>query len=72
VHQSPDERNYHVFYCMFAGMNKADKDKLRLKNPTDYTYLNQSGCIKVSRIDDAGDYEKIKVLFKRTAYRLSS
>ncbi len=61
MHQSQDERNYHIFYCLFAGMTKAEKDKLQLKAPTDYTYLNQSGCIKVPRVDDAGDFEKIKV-----------
>ena len=41
VSQARDERNYHVFYCMLAGMSKEEKQILDLTNASDYVYLNQ-------------------------------
>lgn len=37
--QAPDERNYHVFYCMLEGMNEEQKKKLGLGQAADYNYL---------------------------------
>lgn len=39
LHQAPDERNYHVFYCMLRGMAPEMKAKLGLGLATDYSYL---------------------------------
>ena len=39
VHQNTNERNYHIFYCMLAGLSKDLKDKLHLRDPTHYKYL---------------------------------
>lgn len=39
VAQSTDERNYHVFYCMLAGLTKDEKNKLDLGEATQYRYL---------------------------------
>ena len=39
VSQNNDERNYHVFYCMLAGMTKEQKQQLELQAPTQYRYL---------------------------------
>ena len=41
VSQARDERNYHVFYCMLAGMSKEEKQIFDLSNASDYVYLNQ-------------------------------
>ena len=37
--QAPDERNYHVFYCMLEGMNEEEKRRLGLGQAADYNYL---------------------------------
>lgn len=39
VSQSPDERNYHIFYCLLAGLSKDDKQKLDLGEASEYRYL---------------------------------
>ena len=36
-------------------------EKLQLLRPEEYHYLNQSGCIGDSTIDDVGDFAKVKV-----------
>ena len=33
------ERNYHIFYCMLAGLSKEHKAKLDLKDASSYKYL---------------------------------
>lgn len=40
--QSPEERNYHVFYLLCAGAPQQLRDKLLIGKPDDYRYL--SGC----------------------------
>ncbi|KXJ78953.1 hypothetical protein RP20_CCG002831 [Aedes albopictus] len=40
--QSPEERNYHVFYLLCAGAPQQLRDKLKIGKPDDYRYL--SGC----------------------------
>ena len=41
VTQMHNERNYHIFYCMLAGMSPELKQQLELKDATDYFYLIQ-------------------------------
>ena len=36
-----DERNYHVFYEMLAGLNGKQKDDMGLQSADKYFYLNQ-------------------------------
>ena len=64
VHQSTDERNYHIFYCLIAGSSRDERTALRLTDAQNFTYLNQSGCIKVPKIDDVADFEKVKSAMK--------
>lgn len=39
VAQNPGERNYHIFYCMLAGMTKDEKARFDLQDATHYRYL---------------------------------
>lgn len=55
------ERSYHIFYQILA--NDEIRRGYQLGKPTDYRYLNQSGCLKVDSIDDADDFERMQVHF---------
>lgn len=41
--QASDERNYHIFYCLLAGLTTSEKQELSLSNASDFYYLNQVG-----------------------------
>lgn len=41
LRQANEERNYHVFYELLAGMNDWDKQELYLQGAETYYYLNQ-------------------------------
>ena len=41
VSQAENERNYHVFYYLLAGMSHEEKDMLGLTKPEDYMYLSK-------------------------------
>lgn len=41
VSQANEERNYHVFYCMLAGLSPQEKTDLELTKAADYFYLSQ-------------------------------
>lgn len=36
VSQNPNERNYHIFYCLLTGLSKEEKQKLHLGQAADY------------------------------------
>ena len=39
--QSQNERNFHVFYYLMAGLSQAEKAKLGIQGDVaDYTYIN--------------------------------
>ncbi|XP_051890313.1 unconventional myosin-X [Pristis pectinata] len=40
VHQDEGEKNFHIFYYMFAGISPADQEVYGLLEPTFYRYLN--------------------------------
>ncbi|XP_076128082.1 unconventional myosin-VIIb-like [Alosa pseudoharengus] len=63
-HQAPNERNYHIFYCLLLGLPKDQKKILSLGKPEDYSYLQASGCISCEGKDDAADYNRIRTALK--------
>ncbi|XP_023641594.1 myosin-13 isoform X2 [Capsella rubella] len=56
---SDPERNYHCFYMLCAAPPE-DKRKLKLKEPTEFRYLNRSQCIKLEGVDDSKEYTKTR------------
>ncbi|ODN02660.1 Myosin-VIIa [Orchesella cincta] len=64
VSQNPDERNYHIFYCMLAGLTKEEKAKLSLSEPTQYRYLTGGKCITCEGRDDAAEFSDIRSAMK--------
>ncbi|XP_040819908.1 unconventional myosin-VIIa isoform X2 [Ochotona curzoniae] len=62
--QAPDERNYHVFYCMLEGMSEAQKKKLGLGQAADYNYLAMGNCITCEGRVDSQEYANIRSAMK--------
>uniref|UniRef100_A0A348G641 Myosin VIIa n=1 Tax=Odontomachus monticola TaxID=613454 RepID=A0A348G641_ODOMO len=64
VSQSSDERNYHIFYCMLAGLSKEEKQKLELDDASTYKYLIGGGSITCEGRDDAAEFADIRSAMK--------
>ncbi|KAE9550764.1 hypothetical protein FO519_006016 [Halicephalobus sp. NKZ332] len=64
VSQANEERNYHIFYCMLAGLSREEKLELELKNASDYYYLSQGRCLTADGRNDASDFSEIKSAMK--------
>ena len=59
--QNPAERNYHIFYALLCGADDKMRQKFQLLDPGRYHDFNQSGCVGDPSIDDAADFERVKV-----------
>uniref|UniRef100_A0A8C4N920 Uncharacterized protein n=1 Tax=Eptatretus burgeri TaxID=7764 RepID=A0A8C4N920_EPTBU len=57
VRQSIRERNFHVFYAIFAGATESEKERLSLTTSSSYHYLN---CFDRLSEDDANDRNTFK------------
>uniref|UniRef100_A0A8D2MTW5 Myosin motor domain-containing protein n=1 Tax=Zonotrichia albicollis TaxID=44394 RepID=A0A8D2MTW5_ZONAL len=62
--QAPEERNYHIFYCMLMGMNTEQKKMLNLGTASEYTYLTMGNCTSCDSRNDAKDYAHIRSAMK--------
>lgn len=41
IFKAPQERNYHIFYCMLSGMQSEQKKILSLGNASQFKYLTE-------------------------------
>ncbi|XP_061387110.1 unconventional myosin-VIIa-like, partial [Musca vetustissima] len=66
VSQNHDERNYHIFYSMLAGLSPEERKRLYLQeqSPAKYHYLSQGGCYKLAGKNDAKDFADIRSAMK--------
>ncbi|XP_074098878.1 unconventional myosin 10A [Cotesia typhae] len=59
VTQASDERNYHVFYELLAGLDQQLRDKYGLLTPDKYFYLNQGGSCQIDGKNDTQDFKAL-------------
>jgi myosin-1 len=60
VFQAPGERNFHIFYQLLVGAPDKLLDDLQLSREHDeYHYLNQSGCVEASTINDKKAFQEV-------------
>ncbi|XP_064096638.1 unconventional myosin-XV-like isoform X3 [Macrobrachium nipponense] len=59
VTQAPEERNYHVFYELLAGLPEEKKSKYGLTTADKYFYLNQGGNSQLERKYDGEDFQAL-------------
>ncbi|XP_033100270.1 myosin-VIIa-like isoform X1 [Anneissia japonica] len=64
IGQLDEERNYHIFYCMLAGMTSQEKSQLGLTKAEDYYYLTQGNCLTCEGRDDIKDFADIRSAMK--------
>ncbi|XP_072225685.1 unconventional myosin-XV [Leuresthes tenuis] len=59
VFQAKDERNYHIFYEMLAGLPSQQKQAFYLQEAETYYYLNQGGDCGITGKNDADDFRRL-------------
>lgn len=64
VYQMPEERNYHIFYRLLAGLTDKDKSSLHLTVAKDYHYLSQGNCFVCEGMDDKEAFANIRRAMK--------
>jgi len=59
IAQGPAERNYHIFYFIFKGLDAGSLEHMSMSKPSDFWYLKQGGCTEVDGIDDAKEFKDL-------------
>ncbi|XP_028454926.1 unconventional myosin-XV [Perca flavescens] len=59
VFQAKDERNYHIFYEMLAGLPSQQRQAFYLQEAETYYYLNQGGDCGITGKSDAEDFLRL-------------
>lgn len=59
VYHAPDERNYHVFYELIAGLSPESRESYGLMAPEKYFYLNQGGNCNIDGKNDKEDFDSL-------------
>lgn len=72
VSQSLNERNYHIFYQLIAGADGPMKQRLYLRTPQEYHYLNQSECYRIQGVDDQQEFKEVVEAMKTLQFSNST
>ncbi|XP_072297186.1 unconventional myosin-VIIb-like [Eucyclogobius newberryi] len=67
-HQAPEERNYHIFYCLLAGLSLEEKKVLSLGHAEEYTFLTKGSWTHCDSRDDAKDFKCISAAMKTLTF----
>ena len=59
VTHAPEERNYHVFYELLAGLPEDQRLKYGLMSAEKYFYLNQGGSCTIDGKLDREDFQSL-------------
>ncbi|XP_032354863.1 unconventional myosin-XV [Camelus ferus] len=59
VFQAKNERNYHIFYELLAGLPTQLRQAFSLQGAETYYYLNQGGNCEISGKSDADDFRRL-------------
>ncbi|XP_062386970.1 unconventional myosin-XV [Sardina pilchardus] len=59
VFQAKDERNYHIFYEMLAGLPSQQRQSFYLQEAETYYYLNQGGDCEIQGKSDGEDFRRL-------------
>jgi myosin-5 len=59
VRRDPNERNYHIFYMMLAGIDETLSQRLHLDSKETFTYLSTQGQ-PPKTLDDATEFRKLE------------
>lgn len=60
VQRAQDERSFHIFYMMLAGLKDSEFQPLGLsRDPATYRYLKQSKCYTVDGFNDKAEFERV-------------
>ncbi|ETP44036.1 hypothetical protein F442_09341 [Phytophthora nicotianae P10297] len=79
VRPEVNERNYHIFYQLLAGLdslnntlNPADRPLLLRNDVWNYTYLTRGDCVEVDGVDDATEFEQLRRCLEQLGMDTSS
>jgi hypothetical protein len=59
VTRMPDERGYHIFYQLCAGISEEQRSQLHIKDAGSHAMLNKSGCLEIAGVDDVGEFQDL-------------
>ncbi|XP_023369828.1 unconventional myosin-XV [Otolemur garnettii] len=59
VFQAKNERNYHIFYELLAGLPAQLRQAFRLQEAETYYYLNQGGNCEITGKSDVDDFRRL-------------
>nr|CAG8434522.1 6220_t:CDS:2 [Entrophospora candida] len=64
-----DERTYHVFYYLLAGVTSEERSLFQLQDPHNYNYLSQSKSYNIPDVDDSIQMEDLRAALKILGFK---